>query len=117
MNANNLTDTLKDRVIFFLKKSEVSFSEFSRIANVSTAYIPSLKQNIGIDKLKILKNINKNLSLDWLLLGIGEMFSDNETLRKLEKENADLRRENALLQKLTAAYETQLNGTKTGHKN
>lgn len=117
MNDNTLTNTLKDRVIFFLKKSEISFSDFSRMAGVSAAYIPSLKQNIGIEKLKILKKINPDLSLDWLLLGKGEMLSNYETLKKLEKENADLKRENSLLQKLVNAYESQLSEQKTAHKN
>lgn len=59
MNENkDLKISLKERVIFFLKQHDVNFSEFARMSDTSPAFIRSIKKNIGIDKIQILKPTN-----------------------------------------------------------
>lgn len=125
MKENKLQTSLSERVKTFLHVENVNMSEFSRMTNTSNSFVISIKKNIGIDKIKILKTINKNLSLEWLLFGTGEMFNTESELEKnlsskleaaqkenleLKKELEILKRENALLQRITELQERTKNG-------
>lgn len=125
MKENKLQTSLSERVKTFLHVENVNMSEFSRMTNTSNSFVISIKKNIGIDKIKILKAINKNLSLEWLLFGTGEMFNTESELEKnlsskleaaqkenleLKKELEILKRENALLQRITELQERTKNG-------
>jgi hypothetical protein len=52
-----------------------------------------------------MRQINKNLSLDWLLLGEGEMLRDEKRESELMKENEKLTRQISLLEKVVKFYE------------
>ena len=125
MKENKLQTSLSERVKTFLHVENVNMSEFSRMTNTSNSFVISIKKNIGIDKIKILKTINKNLSLEWLLFGTGEMFNTESEIEKnlnlkleaaqkenleLKKEVEILKRENALLQRITELQERTKNG-------
>lgn len=125
MKENKLQTSLSERVKTFLHVENVNMSEFSRMTNTSNSFVISIKKNIGIDKIKILKTINKNLSLEWLLFGTGEMFNTESELEKnlsskleaaqkenleLKKELEILKRENALLQRITELQDRTKNG-------
>lgn len=131
MKENKLQTSLSERVKTFLHVENVNMSEFSRMTNTSNSFVISIKKNIGIDKIKILKTINKNLSLEWLLFGTGEMFNTESELEKnlnskleaaqkenleLKKELEILKRENALLQRITELQERTKNGIKNVEK-
>lgn len=105
MNHNTLKNTLKERVIFFLKFSDVNQAEFGRLSGTSFSYVSSIKKNISIDKIKTLRQINKNLSLDWLLFGEGEMLRDEKRELELMEENEKLTRQISLLEKVVKFYE------------
>lgn len=131
MKENKLQTSLSERVKTFLHVENVNMSEFSRMTNTSNSFVISIKKNIGIDKIKILKTINKNLSLEWLLFGTGEMFNTESELEKnlnskleaaqkenleLKKELEILKRENALLQRITELQERTKNGIENVEK-
>ena len=112
---NNKLESLRSRVKYFLDSENINMSEYARECGVSTSFVLSIKKNIGADKIAILKKINKNLSLEWLLFGKGSMLqtpsAEIQTLRseletalkqnsELKTENAQLKRENALLQRI-----------------
>ena len=100
------TNTLKDRVKKFLNLEGISNSEFTTIANVSAAYVNSIKKNMSFDMLEKLYNINPNVSIPWLLWGTGAMYSnDTNTIKMLQDENANLREKVAMLQKIVSLYE------------
>ena len=105
MKANTLTNTLKERVIFFLKFCDISKAEFSRLSGTSFSYVSSIKKNISVDKVQALRKLNKNLSLDWLLLNEGEMLTDKKEQSELQKENESLKRQISLLEKVIKYYE------------
>ena len=67
MKENKLQTSLSERVKTFLHVENVNMSEFARMTKTSNSFVISIKKNIGVDKIKILKTINKNLSLEWLL--------------------------------------------------
>lgn len=112
---NNKLESLRNRVKYFLDSENINMSEYARECGVSTSFVLSIKKNIGADKIAILKKINKNLSLEWLLFGKGSMLqtpsAEIQNLRseleaalkqnsELKTENAQLKRENALLQRI-----------------
>lgn len=112
---NNKLESLRNRVKYFLDSENINMSEYARECGVSTSFVLSIKKNIGADKIAILKKINKNLSLEWLLFGKGSMLTtpsaEIQNLRseleaalkqnfELKTENAQLKRENALLQRI-----------------
>lgn len=125
MKENKLQTSLSERVKTFLHVENVNMSEFARMTKTSNSFVISIKKNIGVDKIKILKAINKNLSLEWLLFGTGEMYltesatekSLNSELEATQKENLELKkeieilkRENALLQRITELQDRTKNG-------
>lgn len=125
MKENKLQTSLSERVKTFLHVENVNMSEFARMTKTSNSFVISIKKNIGVDKIKILKTINKNLSLEWLLFGTGEMFNTESELEKnlnskleaaqkenleLKKELEILKRENALLQRITELQDRTKNG-------
>lgn len=125
MKENKLQTSLSERVKTFLHVENVNMSEFARMTKTSNSFVISIKKNIGVDKIKILKTINKNLSLEWLLFGTGEMYLTesaaeknlNSKLEAAQKENLELKkeieilkRENALLQRITELQDRTKNG-------
>lgn len=70
-----MDNTLRMRVKKFLEFSKISHADFARRAGVTPAYVANIRQNMTVPVLQVLKDINKNLSLDWLLLGKGDMLA------------------------------------------
>ena len=117
MEAN----TLRERVKKFLDFSKISYADFGARAGKTSSYVTNISKNITGEVIAELKAINKNLSLDWLLLGQGEMFavmsSDlqqaadahaaqlAETTAKYEKQIKDLRESNKDLREKLALYQ------------
>lgn len=109
-------NTLKTRVKKFLEFSKISHTEFARMASVTAAYVTNIRNNITVPVLRVLKEINPQLNLDWLLLGVGEMLNTTAETYKtqiealkaehgkyveyLKANNADLREKVALYQKI-----------------
>lgn len=113
-------NTLRNRVKKFLEISQITQKEFAERAEVTPAYVTNIKNNITVPILRALKKINPALSLDWLLLGVGEMFSDvdkmkadheaeittlradyEKYIKDLKESNSDLREKIALYQRIT----------------
>lgn len=133
MEAN----TLRERVKKFLDFSKISYADFGARAGKTSSYVTNISKNITGEVIAELKAINKNLSLDWLLLGQGEMFAvmssdlqqaadahaaqlaeitakHEKQIKDLRESNKDLREKLALYQeivKLKAELETSKNKT------
>lgn len=100
-----MANLLKDRVKRFLEMEGLSNSEFAEMAGVSNAYVNSIKKNLSFEMLEKLYKINPKVSMPWLLWGAGEMYSNNDTVKALQDENAYLREKVAMLQKIVSLYE------------
>ena len=101
-----MDSTLKDRVKKILESERISNSEFAAIAQVSVAYVNSIKKNMSFEMLDKLYKINPKVSIPWLLWGIGEMYCDySNIVQQLQDENAILRDKVSLLQKIVSLYE------------
>lgn len=106
-----MDNTLRMRVKKFLEFSKISHADFARLAGVTPAYVANIKNNVTVPVLEILKNINPGLSLDWLLLGRGDMLAitaadvlakDQEHAAKLDKIAQDHAAEVEKLNKINA---------------
>ena len=63
--------------------------------------------------LRKIQEMNPRLNLGWLIFGVGTMYTnDNAALETALKENAELRKEVAYLQKIVELYDA----TKTAQK-
>lgn len=110
-------NTLRMRVKNFLEISQISQKDFADRAEVTPAYVTNIKNNITVPIITALKKINPALSLDWLLLGVGPMFTDVPKLKEdhaaelakiradYDKYIADLKASNSELREKIALYQ------------
>ena len=76
-----MSNTVKERLIEYLKTKKVSKSEFGRTIGVSSSYVDSIRKSIDKDKLLSIAKSYPDLNQQWLLYGIGEMLiSGNPTI-------------------------------------
>ena len=69
-----MEDTIKERLIAYLKYKGVNNSEFGRIIGVSNAYISSIRKSIQPDKTEKISTSFPDLNISWLMTGEGEMI-------------------------------------------
>lgn len=82
-----MEETVKERLIRFIKFENISKKNFEIKCGLSNGYIGSIRKSIGGDSLvKILTNF-PDLNREWLLYGEGEMLKGTYTS---EKSNAKL---------------------------
>ena len=75
-----MSNTVKERLIEYLKAKKVSKSEFGRTIGVSSSYVDSIRKSIDKDKLLSIAKSYPDLNQQWLLYGIGEMLSTGSTI-------------------------------------
>lgn len=69
-----MQDTVKERLMSYLKFKKISQAEFGRTIGVSSAYVASIRKSIDKDKLSLIRSAFPDLDLDWLLFGTGDML-------------------------------------------
>lgn len=72
---------IKERLIKYLKISGISKKEFSENTGISLWNITgkSVKSELGGEQISLIIGKYPNISLDWLLLGKGEMLRDDNS--------------------------------------
>lgn len=80
-------ETVKDRLLRFLRAEGISKSEFARRMEVSVAYIGAMRKSMPEDKVARLTRIFPHLNRDWLLYGEGEMISSGKDDNSQESKN------------------------------
>lgn len=65
--------TVKERILEFIKDSQMSVAEFERRIEVSNGYVNSISKSIQPDKLEKISKSFPDLNINWLLLGTGAM--------------------------------------------
>lgn len=66
--------TLKERLLSYLEFKEIKKSHFEKNIGVSNGYINSLKKSPSAARLNEIKNRYKDINIEWLLTGEGEMI-------------------------------------------
>lgn len=67
-------ETVKDRLLHFLKAEGISNSQFARLMGVSGAYLGSMRKSMPEEKITRLMQVFPRLNRDWLVYGEGDML-------------------------------------------
>lgn len=81
-----MEQTVKERLIIYLKYKRIGQNKFEAMAGISNGYISNLKSTPGIDKLTKILVAAPDLNKTWLLAGDGEMLNktENAVISKME---------------------------------
>lgn len=94
-------ETIKDRILTFIKHIEIPISTFERECGMSNATIQNMRSSIAPDKLKRIAEKYPQLNIEWLMIGKGRMLKEtlvsNSETHNLSAENERLRQEIAEL--------------------
>lgn len=71
-----IMSTVKDRLLSFIKKSNITTAEFERTISVSNGYVKNISKSIQPDILEKISNIYPYLNIEWLLIGKGDMLKN-----------------------------------------
>ncbi|MDR0754580.1 MAG: helix-turn-helix domain-containing protein [Prevotellaceae bacterium] len=80
-------DSVKKRLIEFLKRKKITQSKFTKMIDVSSTYVNSMSENPTADTINKIKSNFPELNLDWLLTGDGEMLKNVITQNNVEGDN------------------------------
>lgn len=72
-----MEETVKDRLLQFLKAERISKSDFARQMGLSPAYVGAMRKSMPEEKVSRVMELYPRLSRDWLLYGEGSMYGDN----------------------------------------
>ena len=67
-------DTVKERLLEYLKANRITQAEFGRMMGVSTAYVSTMRESLSLDMQKKVKAAFPDLNMQWLLFGEGDMI-------------------------------------------
>ena len=74
-----MEDSVKQRLVCYLKAKKIGQNKFERLAGLSNGYISNLKNAPSVDKVEKIFNAAPDLNRAWLLSGEGEMLVEAET--------------------------------------
>lgn len=69
-----MENTVKERIVSFLKEKRLSQSAFEKSTGLSNGYVNNISKGIGAEKLQRIIEVYPELSQTWLLTGEGEML-------------------------------------------
>lgn len=67
-------DTVKKRLLEYLKANRITQAEFGRMMGVSSAYVSTMRESLSLDMQKKVKEAFPDLNMQWLIFGEGEMI-------------------------------------------
>lgn len=89
-----MEQTVKERLIAYLKNKKIGQNRFEALAGLSNGYISHLVNAPGLDKLTKILNAAPDLNKTWLLAGEGEMLNSNTVVQSetnaLDCEDAEV---------------------------
>jgi|GEM_PF-4971961 len=72
------SETVKERLIEYLKYKGISQYKFQESIGASNGYINSMRKGIGVDKLEQVRSKYPDLDIKWLLTGDGTMLRQSD---------------------------------------
>lgn len=69
-------ETIRDRILFLLKKKEITKTEFASKLNITQAYVSKITNRGAIPSDRLIEDICEKFAVneEWLRTGEGEMF-------------------------------------------
>lgn len=87
-----MEDTIKQRIIRYIKSKRISQRRFETEAGLSNGFVNNIVKTIGADKLRKISIAYPELNTDWLLTGEGEMLKGEEAIiPPTHADNSDYR--------------------------
>ena len=74
-----MEDSVKQRLIKFLRYKDISNSVFEKTCGMGNGYVNSIRKGIGTEKLKNITLTYPELNREWLLYGEGSMLNEGYT--------------------------------------
>lgn len=71
-------ETVKDRLLRFLKAENVSKAEFARRMGVSDTYVSTMRKSLPEERVVKMTQLFPTLNRNWLLYGEGDMYLEVE---------------------------------------
>lgn len=75
---------VKQRLIEFIDAQRISISKFEQICKLSNSYVKNIRKSISFSVIDKIKAVYPSLNEAWLLTGIGEMETKQETPQALQ---------------------------------
>lgn len=82
-----MQQTVKQRLIEYIKFKGISVREFCRTIGVSETYVSSMRTSIQPDKLMSVAEHYPDLNSIWLMTGVGEMINDKSEMPIIDRKN------------------------------
>ena len=111
-------DTVKERLLEYLKANRITQAEFGRMMGVSTAYVSTMRESLSLDMQKKVKAAFPDLNMQWLLFGEGDMIIKGTSNNTQNGQNTYINGSTSALEKaideiaeqrkLTAASQSQV---------
>lgn len=76
-------NSVRDRLVEYLRSKGLTQYEFTRRMGVSQSYVATIRKSISLDKLRRIGEEFPDLNRDWLLYGSGEMLLSSEPAESL----------------------------------
>ena len=70
-------ESIKDRIIKFIRYRGLRVKQFENICGLSNGYINSMRKGFGREKLENVLSMFPELNRDWIVYGEGEMLKPN----------------------------------------
>lgn len=77
---NSMENSVKERLILFIKEADLSVSKFERMCHLSNGYVNSIVNSISEKKIKCISEVFPNLNINWLLTGEGDMIQGQSAI-------------------------------------
>ena len=127
-----MEDSVKQRLMRFIKSQKISQGKFERMCGMSNGYLCNIKQSIGSAKILSISKAFPQLNTEWLLTGEGSMLNEGyttfepvgvvgtaastPTMSEAEKENVILKAQLEEKEKMIKILESQLAELNRAHR-
>ena len=81
LNSKSMEQTVKERLVSYLRHKKIGYNRFEALAGVSFGYIANLKNSPGSNVLVKILNAAPDLNEKWLLTGEGDMLNSNTVVQ------------------------------------
>ena len=72
-----MQDTVKERLVTFIKRKGLSQKKFETMVGLSNGYVNNISKGIGAEKMQRILSTFPELNQEWLLLGEGNMLVES----------------------------------------
>ena len=91
-----MTETIKDRLVTYLKTKRINNSEFARLMGVSNAYVSSMRKGPSPEVVALLKEKFDDLNIEWLMTGEGSMIKQLRNVYAVKKTDSTFQPSNGV---------------------